>query len=140
MSFYLAWLSPCLAKKKVQQVRSSCLKKVLLWRSEKILFAKLDVLFLCQHYFSVLRASSHIHTFFLILHLQIIIPYALFFFPFCQTPSLYTAFACKIGTSDFSAGNLFTTSVSCFQVKWIPKRASEEKARYEGLMLLAGFL
>lgn len=40
---------------------------------------------------------------------------------------------------EYSAENLFTTSVSCFQVKWIPKRASEEKARYEGLMLVAVF-
>lgn len=42
-------------------------------------------------------------------------------------------FACKIGTSESSAGILFTTPVCFFQVKWIPERDSEEKARDEGL-------
>jgi len=44
-----------------------------------------------------------------------------------------------MGTSESSAGILCTSPVSHFQVKWSPKRDGEEKARYEGLMILGLF-
>lgn len=127
-------------KKKVQQLDSSYLKKSPLWCLGRLLFPRLDVLFLCQHcFFCFENLLPHVY----------ILPHPTFidnnsicshYFSLLGYQPVYIVFACKIGTSGSSAGILFTTSVSHFQVKWIPKRAIEENARYEGLMIRVFFL